>query len=33
MGAAARLRALTFSWDETMARLLCYYRALLGAVS
>ena len=33
MGAAARLRALTFSWDETMARLLCYYRDLLGAVS
>ena len=33
MGAAARSRALTFSWDETMARLLCYYRALLGATS
>ena len=32
MGAAARARALTFSWDETMARLLCYYRELLGAV-
>jgi glycosyltransferase involved in cell wall biosynthesis len=31
MGAAARARALTFSWDETMARLLCYYRELLGA--
>jgi glycosyltransferase involved in cell wall biosynthesis len=33
MGTAARARALTFSWDETMARLLCYYRALLGAAS
>ena len=33
MGKAARARALTFSWDETMARLLCYYRALLGAPS
>ena len=31
MGEAARGRALTFSWDETMARLLGYYRALLGA--
>ncbi|HEX4273164.1 MAG TPA: glycosyltransferase family 1 protein [Rhizomicrobium sp.] len=30
MGAAARARALTFSWEETMARLLGYYRALLG---
>ena len=28
MGAAARARALTFSWEETMARLLGYYRAL-----
>ncbi len=31
MGEAARARALTFSWDETMARLLGYYRALPGA--
>ena len=31
MGEAARARALTFSWQETMARLLGYYRALLGA--
>jgi phosphatidylinositol alpha 1,6-mannosyltransferase len=31
MGAAARARALGFSWDETMARLLGYYRALPGA--
>lgn len=31
MGTAARARALTFSWEETMARLLGYYRALLGA--
>ena len=31
MGMAARARALTFSWEETMARLLGYYRALLGA--
>jgi glycosyltransferase involved in cell wall biosynthesis len=31
MGEAARNRALTFSWDETMARMLGYYRALLGA--
>ena len=30
MGAAARARALTFSWDETLARLLGYYRALLN---
>lgn len=30
MGEAARARALTFSWDETMARLLGYYNALLG---
>jgi glycosyltransferase involved in cell wall biosynthesis len=28
MGQAARARALTFSWDETMARMLGYYRAL-----
>jgi glycosyltransferase involved in cell wall biosynthesis len=31
MGEAARNRALTFSWEETMARMLGYYRALLGA--
>jgi glycosyltransferase involved in cell wall biosynthesis len=31
MGEAARARALTFSWEETMARLLGYYRALPGA--
>ena len=31
MGMAARARALTFSWEETMARLLGYYRALPGA--
>jgi phosphatidylinositol alpha 1,6-mannosyltransferase len=31
MGAAARARALTFSWEETMARMLGYYHALLGA--
>ncbi len=30
MGQAARARALTFSWDETMARMLGYYRALLA---
>ncbi len=31
MGDAARARALTFSWDETLGRLLGYYKALLGA--
>jgi glycosyltransferase involved in cell wall biosynthesis len=31
MGQAARTRALSFSWDETMAMMLGYYRALLGA--
>ena len=30
MGEAARGRALTFGWDETMARLLGYYESLLG---
>jgi len=30
MGQAARARALTFSWDETMASMLGYYRALLA---
>jgi phosphatidylinositol alpha 1,6-mannosyltransferase len=29
LGQAARVRALTFSWDETLARMLGYYRALL----
>jgi phosphatidylinositol alpha 1,6-mannosyltransferase len=29
MGAAARARSLGFSWDETLARMLGYYRALL----
>ena len=29
MGHAARARALTFSWDETMMRLLGYYHALM----
>ncbi len=33
MGQAARARALTFSWDETMARMLGYYRALLAGAS
>jgi phosphatidylinositol alpha 1,6-mannosyltransferase len=31
MGQAARARALTFSWDETLGRMLGYYRALTGA--
>lgn len=31
MGAAARQRSLGFHWDNTMARLLGYYRALLAA--
>jgi glycosyltransferase involved in cell wall biosynthesis len=31
MGQAGRARALTYSWDETMARMLGYYRAVLGA--
>jgi len=30
MGLAARARSLTFSWDETLARMLGYYRALLA---
>lgn len=33
MGEAGRVRAQTFSWDETLARLLGYYRALPGASS
>jgi glycosyltransferase involved in cell wall biosynthesis len=31
MGAAARARAMTFGWDETLARLLGYYHELLLA--
>jgi glycosyltransferase involved in cell wall biosynthesis len=31
MGQAGRARALSFSWEETMARMLGYYRGLLGA--
>jgi glycosyltransferase involved in cell wall biosynthesis len=30
MGQAGRARALTFGWDETLARMLGYYRAALG---
>jgi phosphatidylinositol alpha 1,6-mannosyltransferase len=30
MGTAARTRSLDFSWDETMARILGYYKALPG---
>jgi glycosyltransferase involved in cell wall biosynthesis len=30
MGLAGRARALTFSWDETLARMLGYYRAAVG---
>jgi len=30
MGQAARLRAQTFSWEETLAKMLGYYRALLS---
>jgi glycosyltransferase involved in cell wall biosynthesis len=34
MGQAGRARALTFSWDETLARMLGYYRAVVdGAAS
>ena len=33
MGQAARARALTFSWDETLARMLGYYRALLAGTA
>jgi glycosyltransferase involved in cell wall biosynthesis len=32
MGAAARSRALGFSWEETLARMLGYYRALLARI-
>ncbi|HEY0281623.1 MAG TPA: glycosyltransferase, partial [Rhizomicrobium sp.] len=31
MGAAARERSLGFSWDESMARILGYYKSLAGA--
>ena len=30
MGDAGRARALTFSWEETLGRMLGYYRAVLG---
>jgi phosphatidylinositol alpha 1,6-mannosyltransferase len=30
MGEAGRKRALTFGWDETLGRMLGYYRAVLG---
>jgi phosphatidylinositol alpha 1,6-mannosyltransferase len=30
MGQAGRARALTFGWDETLARMLGYYRAVIG---
>ncbi len=33
MGEAGRARALGFSWSETLARMLGYYRALLGAAA
>jgi glycosyltransferase involved in cell wall biosynthesis len=33
MGAAGRARALGFSWDEMMGRLLGYYRAIVGTPS
>jgi phosphatidylinositol alpha 1,6-mannosyltransferase len=33
MGEAARARALGFSWEETLARMLGYYRALLAGTS
>jgi glycosyltransferase involved in cell wall biosynthesis len=33
MGEAARARALTFSWDETMARMLGYYESLLAGAA
>ncbi|MBW8708803.1 MAG: glycosyltransferase family 1 protein [Alphaproteobacteria bacterium] len=33
MGQAARARALGFSWDETLARMLGYYRALLAGTT
>jgi glycosyltransferase involved in cell wall biosynthesis len=33
MGEAARVRALTYSWEETLARMLGYYRALLAGTA
>lgn len=33
MGEAARARALTYSWEETLARMLGYYRALLAGTA
>jgi hypothetical protein len=30
MGQAGRERALTFGWDETLGRMLGYYRAVLN---
>ncbi|HWA70444.1 MAG TPA: glycosyltransferase family 1 protein [Rhizomicrobium sp.] len=33
MGDAGRARALDFSWEETLGRMLGYYRALLGAAA
>ena len=33
MGEAGRMRALTFSWEETLARMLGYYRALREATT
>jgi glycosyltransferase involved in cell wall biosynthesis len=33
MGLAGRARALTFSWDETLARMLGYYRAAVGGAA
>ncbi len=33
MGAAGRARALGFSWDEMMGRMLGYYRAIVGTPS
>jgi glycosyltransferase involved in cell wall biosynthesis len=33
MGEAGRARALTFGWDETLARMLGYYRALVGGAA
>lgn len=33
MGEAARARALSFSWEETLAKMLGYYRALLAGTA
>jgi hypothetical protein len=32
MGLSARKRSLDFSWEETLARMLGYYRALLAGI-